>query len=171
MAIPKLTLDTNVLTEYWKRREKWEIVENLLELAKLGKVDMAVTRRIRQDIPKPELSNRLNDLPELQIAETGSIVRYDGTWLLDGREMFGDNIFSDFLPTAQRLAKQRLAKGHGKPPDERDWDHLHAHYLLQRDVFLTWDGGINCLSKELKDNFGINVSRPDEYLQTFNSTN
>jgi hypothetical protein len=66
------------------------------------------------------------------------------------------------------LAKQRLAKQRGKkPPDERDWDHLHAHYLLQRDIFLTWDDGIICLSKELKDNFGINVSKPDEYLQTF----
>jgi hypothetical protein len=142
-----------------------DIVENLLELAKLGKVDLAVTRRIRQDIPKPELSNRLNDLPELKIAETGSIARYDGSWLLDGREMFGDETFNDFLPTAAELSKQRGET----PPDWRDWDHVHAHYLLQRDVFLTWDNGIICLSKELKDNFGINVSRPDEYLQTFNS--
>jgi hypothetical protein len=167
MAIPKLTLDTNLLISYWKRREKWDIVENLLELAKLGKVDLAVTRRIRQDIPRPELSNRLNELPELQIAETGSIARFDGSWLLDGREMFADMEFGGFFPTAVELATQRGAT----PPDWRDWDHLHAHYLLQRDVFLTWDGGIICLSKELKDNFGINVSRPDEYLQTFNSSN
>ena len=81
--------------------------------------------------------------------------------------MFGDETFNDFLPTAAELAKQR-----GKtPPDWRDCDHLHAHYLLQRDVFLTWDDGIICLSIELKDNFGINVNRPDEYLHTFNSSN
>ena len=167
MSIPKLTLDTNLLIDYWKQREKMDIVETLLELAKLGKVDLAVTRRIRQDIPRPVLSDRLNDLPELHIEETGSIARYDGSWLLDGREMFGDKTFNDFLPTAAKLAKQRGEN----PPDWRDWDHLHAHYLLQRDVFLTRDGGIICLSKELKDNFGINVSRPDEYLQTFSSSN
>ncbi len=166
MSIPKLTLDTNLLIEYWKRQKKMDIVESLLELAKLGKVDLAVTRRIRQDIPKPELSNRLNDLPELQIAETGSIIRL-GYWLLDGREMFGDETFNDFLPTAVELAKQRGRT----PPDWRDWDHLHAHYLLQRDVFLTWDDGIICLSKELIDNFDINVNRPEEYLRIFNSSN
>jgi hypothetical protein len=167
MAIPKLTLDTSVLVEYWKQQKKMDVVEKLLELAKLGKVDLAVTRRIRQDIPKPKLSNKLNDLPELRIEETGSIARFDGSWLLDGREMFADATFHDFLSTATELAKQR-----GKtPPDWRDWDHIHAHYLLQRDIFLTWDDGIICLSKELKDKFGVSVSRPDEYLQTFNSSN
>jgi predicted nucleic acid-binding protein len=165
MDIPKLTLDTNLLIEYWKRQKKMDIVENLLELAKLGKVDLAVTRRIRQDIPKPELSNRLNDLPELQIAETGSIARF-GYWLLDGREMLGDETFNDFLPTAAKLATQRGET----PPDWRDWDHLHAHYLLKRDVFLTWDNGIICLSKELKDKFDINVISPDEYLESYTTT-
>jgi len=87
--------------------------------------------------------------------------------MLDGREMFADPKFHGFLSTAQKLAKQRGKK----PPDWRDWDHLDAHYLLQRDVFLTWDNRIICLSKELKDNFGINVSRPEEYLVTFNSSN
>ena len=165
MTVPKLTLDTNLLIEYWKRQKKMDTVENLLELAKFGKVDLAVTRRIRQDIPRPALSEKLNDLPELKIEETGSIARF-GYWLLDGREMFGDKTFDDFLSSATELAKQR-----GKtPPDWRDWDHLHAHYLLQRDVFLTWDDGIVCLSKELKDNFDINVSRPDEYLQIFNES-
>ena len=165
MDIPKLTLDTNLLIEYWKRQKKMDIVENLLELAKLGKVDLAVTRRIRQDIPKPELSNRLNDLPELQIAETGSIAIF-GYWLLDGREMLGDETFNDFLPTAAELATQRGET----PPDWRDWDHLHAHYLLKRDVFLTWDNGIICLSKELKDKFDINVISPDEYLESYTTT-
>lgn len=162
MAIPKLTLDTNLLIEYWRRRKKVDIIENLLELGKQGIVDLAVTARIREDIPLPTLSNNLNNLPELQITETGSIARW-GYWLLDGRQMFGDEAFNDFLTTGVELAKKR-----GKtPPDWRDWDHLHAHYLLKRDIFLTWDDGIICLSKELKENFDINISSPDEYLRTF----
>ncbi len=162
MTIPKLTLDTNLLIEYWMLGKKMDTVENLLELAKLGKVDLAVTARIRQDIPRPPLSNNINNLPELKISETGSIIRW-GYWLLDGRQMFADETFHDFLNTAVELAKKR-----GKtPPDWRDWDHLHAHYLLKRDVFLTWDDGIICLSTELKDKFDINIVSPDEYLQTF----
>jgi hypothetical protein len=141
-----------------------DIVESLLNLAKLGKVDLAVTRRIRQDIPKPELSNKLNELPELLIEETGTVARY-GFWLLDGREMIGDNKFTNFLPIAIELAKKR-----GKtPPDWRDLDHLQAHYLLHRDVFLTWDEGIICLFTELKEGFNLDVKRPDEYLDFFNS--
>ncbi len=160
MGIPKLTLDTNLLFEYWRQRKKIGVIEKLLELAKQGKVDLAVTARVREDIPLPPLAYRLNELPELQITETGSVTRL-GSWVL-GRDMLGDETFENFHATASELAK-----GRGKsPPDRRDWDHLHAHYLLKRDVFLTWDEGIICLSQELKDNFGINVIKPDEYLQT-----
>ncbi len=154
MTIPKLTLDTNLLIEYWKQQEKMDIVANLLELAKLGEVDLAVTARIREDIPRPPLSNNLNKLPELKITETGSIARW-GYWLLDGHQMFGNQVFNDFLTTAVELAKKRRKT----PPDWRDWDHLHAHYLLKRDVFLTWDEGIICLSKELKNNFDSTAKR------------
>jgi hypothetical protein len=74
--------------------------------------------------------------------------------------MLGDQAFEDFLSTAQALAKQRGKK----PPDWRDWDHLHAHYLLRRDVFLTWDEGILSLSQELTVQFGVVVMKPEEYL-------
>jgi len=75
--------------------------------------------------------------------------------------MLGDKKFGEFYATACELANRRKKN----PPDRRDWDHLHAHYLLKRDVFLTWDQGIICLSQELKDNFSINVIRPDQYVQ------
>ena len=52
MTIPKLTLDTNLLHTYWKRRDKVEVVERLLSLARQAKVDLAVTARVREDIPR-----------------------------------------------------------------------------------------------------------------------
>ncbi|MBI2846881.1 MAG: hypothetical protein HYX82_03270 [Chloroflexi bacterium] len=160
MDIPTLTLDTNLLHEYWKRRDKVQVVEQLLALGQKGKVDLAVTARVHEDIPQLPLAQKLNNLPELNIQETGSVTRL-GYWVL-GRDMLGDDAFDSYRSTAYKLAKQRGKK----PPDWRDWDHLHAHYLLHREVFLTWDEGIHCLSSELKHKFGIVVMKPEEYLRT-----
>jgi len=165
MTIPKLTLDTNLLHTYWKRRDKVEVVERLLSLARQAKVDLAVTARVREDIPRLPLAKRLNELPELNINETSSVARL-GFWVL-GRDMLGDEAFENYWSTACELAKQRGEN----PPDWRDWDHLHAHYLLQREVFLSWDRGIICLSGELTTNFGILVMKPEEYLQIFDADN
>jgi len=164
MDVPRLTLDTNLLLEYWKSQIKRKAAERLLLLAKQGKVDLAVTARIREDVPLPPLAQKLNELSELGINETGSVTRL-GNWVL-GRDMLGDEAFNDFWPTAEALAKQRGKK----PPDWRDWDHLHAHYLLRRDVFLTWDEGIICLSEDLKTHFGVVVMRPEAYLQLVGSS-
>jgi len=165
MNIPELTLDTNLLLEYWKRQDKLEKIESLLLLAKQGRVDLAVTARIHEDIPDLPLAEKLNELPELDINETGSVTRL-GYWVL-GRDILGDEAFDDFWPNASDLATQR-----GKnPPDWRDQDHIHAHYLLKRDIFLTWDEGIICLSKELKKQFGIVVMSPEEYLRTMDGDN
>ncbi len=161
MSIPSVTLDTNLLHEYWKQRHKSEIVERLLLLAKEAKIDLAVTARVHEDIPRPPLAKRLNELQELNINETGSVTRL-GYWVL-GRDMLGDPNFENYWLPACELAKQRGKK----PPDWRDWDHLHAHYLLKREIFLTWDEGITCLSEELKSSFCIIVMKPERYLQIF----
>lgn len=161
MAIPKLTIDTNLLLEYWKQQDKREHVERLLGLAKLGKVDLAVTARIHEDIPDNPLAEKLKELPALNINETGTVMRLD-CGMLD-RDILGEEAFNAFEPIGCTLAK-RCGKD---PPDWRDWDHVHAHYLLQRDVFLTWDEGIVCLSDDLADRFGITVMRPEEYLKTW----
>ena len=140
-------------------------MERLLLLAKEDKVDLAVTARIREDVPLSPLAQKLNELPELGINETGSVTRL-GYWVL-GRDMRGDEAFNDFWPTAQALAEQRGKK----PPDWRDWDHLHAHYLLRRDIFLTWDEGIICLSDDLQTHFGVVVMKPEAYLHLTSSSN
>lgn len=77
MSTPKLTLDTNLLLEYWKNQDKRKAVEKLLLLVKEGKVDLAVTARIREDVPRSPLAQKLDELPELGINETGSVMRLD----------------------------------------------------------------------------------------------
>jgi len=160
MNIPLLTLDTNVLHEYFKKRKKCKYVEQLLDLAEQHEIELAVTARIHEDIPRNPLAERLNELSALNIQETGTVMRID-MGIID-RDIIGDDVFGNFESMGNKLAKQRVP---GKaPPDYRDWDHLHGHYLLRRDIFLTWDEPILCLYKELRDQFGVIVMKPEEYL-------
>jgi hypothetical protein len=166
MSTPKVTLDTNLLQEYWRLRPKAKIVEQVLALNQQGKIQLAVTARIHEDIPYLALSDKINELPDLSIEKTASIAGV-GVWMLD-RDMLGGDSFDAYWPTAKALAQQRISKKK-EPPDWRDWDHLHAHFLLRRDVFLTWDEGILSLSSELKSLFQVVVMTPEECLKTIPS--
>ena len=160
IAIPSVTLDTNVIFEHWKQRPKAAIVEKLLELGDIGQIDLCVTSRIREDIPKPSLSDEIDiRLKQDGIREIGSIIRI-GHWR-PGQDMPGSTKFQevvDSLPDAPNRQKK-------KPPDWRDWDHVQAHYLSERDVFLTWDGGILNAAPHFKEKLGIVIMEPEEYLR------
>ena len=54
-----------------------------------------------------------------------------------------------------------------KPPDWRDWDHLHGHYLAERDAFLTWDVAILKSGHQLQDMLGLTVMKPEDCLEVF----
>ena len=155
----KLTLDTMLLQDYWKQRPRKAAIERLVELAEKDRVDLAVTARIREDIPDEPLAKEIDNLSTLKIRETGSITRV-GYWVL-GRDRLASDDFADY---EQELG-ERARKGE-KVPDWRDLDHVHAHFLERRDIFLTWDEAILGLSNELDARFGIVVMRPDEYLST-----
>ena len=155
MAVPKVSLDTSLVFEYWKRQSKAEVIKQLLKLAEEGAVELAITSRIRADIPHPPLADRINELSELNVLETGSVARL-GSWVL-GQDMLGRDDFANYWSTKEFLGK--------KAPDWRDQDHLHTHYLMGRDVFLTWDRGILRLANDLNEEFGIVIMAPEDYLQ------
>lgn len=159
MAEPRdaLTLDASVLLEYWKDQQKKATVEELLQLAERGEIELAVTARIREDVPDVPLAARVNQLPELGIEETGSVARLD-FWVLDR-----DHLGSDEFESLRLQLQSEWKPGNHGLPDWRDWDHLHAHMLQGRDVFLTWDKAILRLDPRLQP-FGIRVTTPEEYL-------
>lgn len=157
----QLTVDTNVIMELWKRQEKACIVEKLLDLAKYGQVDLAITARVHEDVPNPPFSERLNQLEVININEVPSVTRLD-CWEL-GRDILADD---NFVDTVKSIV-DNLQRASQKPPDWRDFDHIHAHFLLQRDVFLTWDGQILNISKDLHDQLGIVIMSPESFLEDY----
>ena len=163
--IPSATLDTSLVVEYWKDQDKSKVVQELIDLASSGQLELAVTARIREDVPRPPLSERINDLPELGIQEIGSVTRL-GFWKL-GRDRLGDDNFTAFSERLMDVFK----RGNAKPPDWRDWDHIHAHYIAQRDIFLTWDKRIIEIATELRKEFRILVLTPEEYLDNLHNNN
>ena len=158
---PTVTLDTNVVREWWECRDKVEHVNKLLELSKSFKIDLAVTGRIRDDIPRPPLADRINELPSLNVHETGSVIRF-GCWKA-GVDVAGNDEFKEFFGSPVIVRKLDQIKK-SKRPDWRDWDHVHTHYRYGRNYFLTWDRGILHFADELQNRLDIIVMEPEQYL-------
>ena len=93
---PTATLDTNVLVEHWKDRNKAAITRTLLDLAKSGLLDLAVTSRIREDIPDPPLADRIAELRALQVQQIGSVFVL-GLSALGGGDMLADDEFPEVM--------------------------------------------------------------------------
>ena len=87
-----VTLDTSVVQEYWRQQERVAIVEALLNLAEDELINLAVTRRIYADVPRPPLADRIDKLHEIGVNLTGSVFRLDLS-ALDSGDMLGSDIF------------------------------------------------------------------------------
>lgn len=154
------TLDTNVLLEYLKQQNRRAVVERLIELSRAGKLELVVTARIREDVSNPPLSVSIDGLGELSIQEGPSVTR-TGVWGL-GRDVLGSDEFVGLCNEVSSMLRRQ-----GKtPPDWRDCDHLHAHYLSDRDVFLTWDRRILDCGLELNRRLDLVVKRPEQYVES-----
>ncbi len=158
---PTVTLDTNVVKTWWKNRSKVEHVKKLLELGKTFEVDLAVTRRIRDDVPRRPLAAKINDLPNLLIHEVGAVMRLNN-WEV-GTDTVGITEFVNFTGSIE-ISDEFNNMNKDNQPDWRDWDHIHTHYRYGRNYFLTWDGGLLHFKKKFQDELGITLMKPEEYL-------
>ena len=164
---PTVTLDTNVVIEWWDNQDKVEYVDKLLELGKKFEIDMAVTRRIRDDLLKRSSIAEINDLPNLLIDEIGAVIRINN-WK-PGTDIVGITEFVNFIGSIETSDKfDHMSKK--RQPDERDWDHIHTHYRYSRNYFLTWDRGILHFQKEFEE-FGIKIMKPENYLSQHQQPN
>ena len=158
--VDHLTLDTNVVRDYWDQRPRKQSIEQLLELARAGKVDLVVTGYIDADVPRSPLRDRIAELPTLLIGKTGALFTI-GSSAIGGIDFLGSDAF---LHCQGGFATWRPSDAKKNPPDNRDWQHLHAHYAKRRDYFLTWDGPLLELGAILEDGFPLGVMKPDTYL-------
>ena len=161
IELPTVTLDTNVVIEWWEERRNAEQVKKLLDLSENLQIDLAVTGRIHNDIPDSPLADRINELSELNIQKIGSVIRF-GHWEA-GIDVAGNDEFREFLDSPSFIEKFELMNEQTRP-DWRDWDHVHTHYRYGRDFFLTWDKKILHFASELQDSLSIIVMTPEKFL-------
>lgn len=160
-AMLTVTLDTNVIREWWCDQAKMSVVDQLIELSSNGHLDLAITTRIRADIPHPPLSARIESLPALDIGEIGTAFRLGVSRLGGADTLVGGELWGRF----NKLMNEERPTGK-KAPDWRDQDHLFGHFKSSRDVFLTWDRGILNMAGSLKDKLGLVVKTPEEFLNS-----
>ena len=164
-SLPSVTLDTDVLL----KMKRGEVVD-MQEFRKTYLVDLAVSQRIREDIElRPDEEKFLSDY---YIRTIPSIMRssFDSQaqrFLLNPK--FNKPGSTEFLKSAESIINNFFTPRGEKPPGYLDWDHLHAHYLSERDIFLTDDQKILKIKGRLKDELGIIVMNLENFLNSFES--
>ena len=160
--IVKLTIDTQVFIHYLEKdpRPADSPMAHLLALAQAVQVELAVTFHVHEDVYHGDWLALLLELETMGVPETPGVMVVGRGRV--GIELVGDKRFVDFHPDAKCLAAQRGGK-EGEPND-KDWHWLHAHYLMKRDHFLTWERAILRLAPELRNEFGVSVMSPKDYL-------
>ena len=162
-SLPSVTLDTDVLLKM-KSRESVD----MQEFRKTYLVDLAVSQRIREDIPlRPDEEQFLLDY---YIRTIPSIMRcsFDSKaqrFLLNPK--FNKPGSTEFLKSAESIINNFFKPRGETPPEYLDWDHLHAHYLLGRDIFLTDDQKMLKIKDQLKEELGIVVMSLKDFLNSF----
>ena len=159
LRLPSVTLDANVIIDM--KREK---IPNPIELHKICPADLAVTHRIQDDLSLNSSDEQF--LTDNHIRKIPSIMRF----CFDSRSQrfllnpeFDKPGCTEFFKMAESII-DGLRKTGENPPEYLDWDHLHAHYISGRDIFVTEDKDILKVSCQLKA-LGIRVMRFEELLK------
>ena len=160
-SLPSVTLDTNVFLNM-KRGE----TVDLLEFRQKYPVDLAVTHRIQEDLDLRPCEDQF--LTDSYIRKIPSIMRccFDSR---SKRFLFNPEFdkpgSTEFLKAAKSIIDDFFKQTGENPPEYQDWDHLHAHYLSGRDIFLTEDKKILKIKGRLKELLDIVVMKLEEFLR------
>jgi hypothetical protein len=147
----RLTLDANVLHALLDpRREFHATAVRLFELAERGRVQLAVTSRIRSDIPREPLRSRVAALPVLPLS---TFARHGGS-----RDS-GSGASGDLAPTPAELSLHDrlmtllfpLASRAGARHAGRlaDVEHLVGHVRSGNDYFVSDDKALHGRAAQL----------------------
>ena len=157
--LPSVTLDTNVFLNM-----KCGRMLDPVELRKICPVDLAISHRIQDDLPLNSSDEQF--LTDNYIRKIPSIMRFcfdskSQRFLLNSE--FDKPGCTEFFKMAESII-DGLRKTGENPPEYLDWDHLHAHYISGRDIFVTEDKKILKVGCQLKA-LGIRVMKFEELLR------
>ena len=161
----KVTIDTNVLID----EKKAEMVTRIEQLAEQGRINIAVTERVLADTDQDEDEKRKAEhLKKFDhYPKVGAIFRLDFSRLGSGDVLAGE----EHVQVSQQIEKVLFGKisaddkrAHNK---RADVDHLGSHYFAKRDVFITQDGGMLRKRNVLREQLGIVLETPQEFLSRF----
>jgi len=161
----KVTIDTNVLINEQTRR----LVAQIKQLAEKGLIDIAVTTRVVADKDQDQdEARKAKHLKEFdRYLKLGAIGRW-GFSRWDSGDFYAGE---EHVQVSQQIEK--ILFGMIGPNDKRahnkraDVDHLGSHYFAKRDVFITQDDRMRRKQNVLREQLGIVVEKPREFLGRF----
>lgn len=172
MAGPKLTLDTNAMVNLFDSSSPTATsVDELAALIRYGlsgKAEISITTRVEADIMQDKDPDRRAEM--LRVVDTmpviGSIFRTDMSRLDHAADTLTDNSSGLVAAEIQAIVFPGLSTSDKRYSNKRyDIDHLTAHYINKRDIFVTDDGQILRKRDALAESVGIQIMRPGECLQ------
>lgn len=174
--IIEVTLDTNCIINAFDEGHQSATsiaqIERLLDLSKLGKVDLAVTTRVLTDLrndPNPDRSALIIQ-SATAIPVIGTVGRWDvSTW--GGGDIWVGQRETELIARIQAVLFPSLSKsGRHYSNKLNDIDHIAGHILSSRDVFVTDDARDILRKREtLLKEFGVVVMSPAECVRTIES--
>ncbi len=160
----RVTLDTNVVLSGLDGKDGG-VLATLRRLHESGTIHIAVSSRALQDKHSDSDKQRMQrDLAAfVQLPRVAAPFRFDESYW-DGHDVFcgeADGRVGDALERIFGVVPSRMGK---RKNQLRDVDHLTAHWMARRDVFLTNDQGILDKATKLLQ-FGIRVMNPADFLK------
>ena len=153
----KLTLDSTCIHDYF-HRDKANI-QVLIDDARAGRCELAVTSRIRHDIPAEPLASELQRLPGLNINKIGTVARWGvSNW---GEDYWSGNVTEEY----EKKISEIMFPGASHPRHLNDIDHLLGHIINKRDYFITSDPDFLRHRDDLREKLNVKIATPGEYVE------
>jgi hypothetical protein len=163
----KLTLDTNCLINHFDTESMTatsrDEVATLIRYATSGRIQLVVTTRAEADLDEDKNDERRARLKSylVMFEVIPSVIRWDeSSW--DGGDVWADGNGGRLADEIQKVLFPGLDRSSNTFRNKiRDVDHITAHVMDRRDIFVTDDGRLNQRAEQLKK-LGAVVMRPGE---------
>lgn len=161
----KLTLDTNCLINNFDTQSvsatSREEIAQLIRYATSGRVQVVITTRVEADLDQDQDEERRARLKRhlAMFDVIGSVLRW-GESIWGGGDLWADKNARVLADEVQKVLFPGLDQGDKRFGNKiRDVDHITAHVMASRDIFVTDDGHLNKRAEELRK-LGAVVMRP-----------